>query len=68
MTQLSTACQTPWYPCRTQLGYICSQCGLPLRWKHGYVTKALTTASCFTSSLASSAKWSGAGNTAIDWE
>ena len=64
----TTSSPAPWYPARTQLGCICTQCGKPLRWTNGFITAALTSWSCFTSSLASSAIWVGNGNSAIDWE
>ena len=64
----TTSSPEPWYPARTQLGYICTQCGKPVRWTNGFITAALTSSSCFTSSLASSATWVGSGNSAIDWE
>ena len=64
----TTSSPPQWYPARTQLGYTCTQCGKPVRWTNGFITEALTSWSCFISSLASSATWVGNGNSAIDWE
>ena len=56
------------FPARTQSGYICTQCGLPLRWTNGFITAALTSSSCSTSLSASLHTWAGSGNYRTDWE